>query len=194
MLRVLFERNISAQPDRRFLEGRVIPFLGDAGMQVALFVGCRSYTRHYPRMFQEQGITLYTCDIDPDAARFGSPGRHQTLDALDLTRRHFPEHLDAIVFSGVLGFGMNTVAQAEAAAPVFADLLAPGGLLILGWNSDRAADMVANPVWQARFKRTAHAGMAQRVTFETSTHVFDVLERKSSHALKARLPTTVTSN
>ncbi len=178
ILWLLYERNIELRPDRRHLERTIVPSLAAIGVKNALFVGCRAYTRHYPRLFAESGITLFTCDIDPASERFGSPGRHRTIDVCELSPDVFPVRFDAIVFSGVIGFGVDTVAQIEKAAAALASLLMPGDVLVQGSNTDRGIDPLTSPVWQALFKRTAKAGMSERVSFPGSTHFFDVIERR----------------
>ncbi len=161
------------------MERVLIPFLASVGARNVLFVGCRAYTSHYPGLFEEQGMVLFTCDIDPASERFGSPGRHRTIDACELSPDAFTVSFDAIVFSGIIGFGIDTVAQVEKAAVALASLLRPGSILVLGSNTDRGIDPLTNPVWRSLFVRTCRAGMAQRVSFDGSTHIFDGLERRT---------------
>ncbi len=177
---LIFDKNISESPDRKYFELSIIPFLAQIGVKNVLFVGCRAYTQHYPRLFEEQGITLFTCDIDPFSERYGSPGRHRTIDVCAISPQVFPVAFDAAVFSGVIGFGVDTVPQIERAALALASLLAPGSVLVQGWNSDRSCDPLANPVWQSRFTRTCKTGMTQRISFKDATHVFDILERREA--------------
>lgn len=40
------ERMIAKRPDRRYLEGTILPTLAAAGLGPVLFVGCRRYTAH----------------------------------------------------------------------------------------------------------------------------------------------------
>ncbi len=160
------------------MEQSIIASLAAAGARNVLFVGCRAYTSHYPGLFEEQGMVLFTCDIDPASERFGSPGRHRRIDVCELSPETFPVRFDAVVFSGVIGHGIDTTAQLETAAAALASLLAPGSILVLGWNTDRGIEPLDNPVWRGLFVRTCRADMAQRVSFDGSTHIFDVLERR----------------
>jgi len=177
---LIFDKNISESPDGKYFEFSIIPFLAQIGAKNVLFVGCRAYTQHYPRLFEEQGITLFTCDIDPFSERYGSPGRHRTIDVCVISPQVFPVAFDAVVLSGVIGFGVDTVPQIESAALALASLLAPGSILVQGWNSDRSSDPLANPVWQSLFTRTCKGGMTQRTSFKDATHVFDILERREA--------------
>ena len=178
ILWLMYERNIALQPDRQYLERNIVPFLAAIGAKNVLFIGCRAYTSHYPRLFEKRGMTLFTCDIDPVSERFGSPGRHRTLDVRELSPNTFAVRFDAIVFSGVIGFGIDTVSQVESAGVALASLLRPGDVLVQGSNTGRGIDPLSNPVWQALFERTQKAGMSERVSFRDSTHFFDALERR----------------
>ncbi len=77
--------------------------------------------------------TLTTLDLDPHVRAFGA-ARHIT-GHLERIGAHFePGTLDAIVASGVIGWGLNEPAAIELALGACVDALRPGGLLILGWN------------------------------------------------------------
>ncbi|HRJ70438.1 MAG TPA: hypothetical protein PK812_12625 [Beijerinckiaceae bacterium] len=170
------DRAILAQPDRRHLEQEIVPYLGRTGARDVLFVGTRSYTTHYPALFEQAGMTLWTTDIDPFAARYGVAGRHVTIDATHLTPETFGRRFDAVVFSGVIGFGLDSDVQISRAASALSQLITNDGVLVLGWNSDRSADPLDNPVWRRLFRRSTRAGAVGRTSFRTCTHVFDVLE------------------
>lgn len=171
-----YDRAILALPDRRFIESDIVPFLGRRGMRDVLFIGTRSYTRHYPALFARAGVTLWTMDVDPFAERYGAVGRHRTLDVAQLSPDSFDCVFDAVIFSGVIGFGVDSDVQVSRAASALGGLVGPGGTLILGWNTDRSADPLDNSVWRARFRRHYDPAFPGRVTFEGSTHVFDLLE------------------
>lgn len=169
-----YDRRILALPDRRFVEDHLAPWIGSRGGNV-LFVGCRSYTRHYPDLFARHGARLWTTDIDPAAARFGAPGRHVTADATRLDQNSFGFRFDTVVFSGVIGFGVDSDAQVGQAAEAMARLLAPGAPLVLGWNTDRSDDPLMHSAWHRLFHRMEATPFTERVDFEGATHVFDVL-------------------
>ena len=118
--------------DRRFLEGVIFPYLAAApDIDRILFVGCAWYTAHYPSIFAHKALT--TLDLDPHVRAFGA-ARHIT-GHLERIGAHFePGTLDAIVASGVIGWGLNEPAAIELALGACVDALRPGGLLILGWN------------------------------------------------------------
>lgn len=162
-------------PDRRFMEQRIVPALAADGAKRVLFVGCRSYTEHYPAVFARHGMELWTCDIDPEAARFGAAGRHRTIDVCKVSAAHFPVRFDAIVFSGVVGFGVDEPAAVHAALRALSGLLRSKGRLVLGWNSDRSADPLGDQRITELFTPRPLAGVPVRARFETVTHVYDFL-------------------
>lgn len=178
----LKSRELLRLPDRVFFESRVLPFLAARGARQVLYLGCRMYTAHYPERFEQAGMMMWTADIDPEAARFGAPGRHLVRDATALSRADFPVSFDAAVFSGVIGYGLNDPAAIGRALGAMADLLAPGGVLVLGWNTDRSIDPAGTPTMLRYFTRLADPALPARTAFDGVTHVFDVFERNATPA------------
>ena len=125
--------------DRRHLDRELIPVIGRRGGKV-LFIGCRKYTKHYPRLLAARGLECWTIDIDPIAARWGAPERHVIGDILD-EPSHWPaSSFDTIILNGVFGFGLNSERDQDAALRACRLLLANDGWLVLGWNTDRSVD------------------------------------------------------
>lgn len=117
--------------DRHLLEGQILPeFARDAAVTRVLFCGCARYTRDYGALFD--GAEYWTLDPDPRRRRFGA--RLHLVDRLECLERHVPGHFDLIVCNGVLGWGLSTLPQAEAAFSACHAALARGGYLLLGWN------------------------------------------------------------
>jgi SAM-dependent methyltransferase len=158
--------------DRAYLDRQLIPAVGCRGGK-ALFIGCRRYTKHYPALLAAHGVECWTIDNDPTVARWGAPGRHvigDIQDALD----HWPaSSFDSIILNGVFGFGLNDVRNQDAALRVCGLLLAKGGCLILGWNTDRSVDPSDLSALRNYFKPSSFPGLAERQTFIKSTHVYD---------------------
>ncbi len=116
--------------DRRVLEKVVLPYLGEACSRV-LFVGCDWYTSHYEKLFA--GKEYWTLEKEPRRRKYGA-ARHVT-DVLANLAAHFPPgHFDAIVVNGVLGWGLDGRAEAEASLEACRLALREGGVLVLGWN------------------------------------------------------------
>ena len=158
----------------------IIPYVCDRGAKRVLFVGCRDYTAGYPGLFSARGVEVWTIDIDPAAAKWGAPGRHVTGDASTLdTIPGLPE-FDAIVFSGILGFGIDDVPTAARSFLGFARSLAAGSLLVVGWNTDRSADPRLLAECDRLFDDVPDPAMAARRVFDGSTHTYDFLVRNDA--------------
>ena len=118
--------------DRTILQCRIIPHyqLSDAHTSI-LFVGSDWYTEGYNRMFEHKNYT--TIDADPARARYGA--RQHIVDSVTHLDRHVaPGSLDAIFFNGIIGWGLDTIADADAAFAACHRGLRPGGDLMIGWN------------------------------------------------------------
>ena len=124
--------------DRKILEQVVFAeLLRDSSMQRILFVGCAWYTLHYPRIFQDREFT--TMELCPTESRYGA-SRH-ICDTCENIADHFGEgSLDAVVFNGVYGFGLNTMDALQRTHAGIHRALRPQGVLVYGWNDtpDRA--------------------------------------------------------
>ena len=122
-----------AVPDRRLLERTILPYFAKRqDMHTILFVGTAWYTKDYPAMFA--GKTFWTIDPDPEQAPYGSPGHH-LIERLENIGHHFaPATFDAILATGIFGWGLNTRQQADEAFNVCFEALKPGGLFMHGWD------------------------------------------------------------
>lgn len=167
---------IARSPDRLVLVDRYIPALAKAGGRI-LWVGCQAYTANYPALLEAGGGEVWTLEFDPAAAIWGREGRHRTGD-LKLADQVFSDlTFDAILCNGVLGFGVDSPPDQQTALAAMAKILRPGGLLLLGWNTDKIADPVAAGFTADGFKPAGLGDLPSRMTFPTVTHVFDLLER-----------------
>lgn len=167
--------DIRALPDRRLLIETYIPALAQGGGRI-LWVGCRAYTRDdYPALGR-QGAEVWTTDIDPKAARWGQAGRHRTGDVCAIDQVFADQAFDVVVCNGVLGFGADSLEMQDQALAAMAHILRPGGLLLLGWNTDKIDDPLTVPS-AAAYAPTPFAGQPPRVRFDAVTHVYDTLRR-----------------
>ncbi len=155
-----------------------IPALAAEGGRI-LWVGCRAYTADDYAVLEAAGAEVWTTDIDPDAERWGLPGRYRTGDICEIDRVFPDMTFDAIVCNGVLGFGVDAPDQQRRAFEAMANVLEVGGRLLLGWNVGRIDDPVAASLAQPWFSPTPFAGQASRVTFTETTHVYDALVRRA---------------
>jgi SAM-dependent methyltransferase len=96
-----------------------------------VFVGCARYTQSYSGLFGN--AEYWTIDPAARSARWGAT--LHVVDRLQCLGRHFaPDSLDLVVCNGVLGWGLDRRADAEAAFDACRRALRPGGWLVLGWN------------------------------------------------------------
>jgi SAM-dependent methyltransferase len=118
--------------DRRLLEREILPWFGErAEYGRVLFVGCDWYTRHYDSFFA--GREYWTIEKDPARRRYGGE-RHVTDSVVNLAAHFAEASFELILMNGVLGWGLDDPAEAEAGLEACASRLAPGGVLLLGWN------------------------------------------------------------
>ena len=171
----LIELRVARSPDRRFLRQTILPYLGRAGARLVL-VGCRRYTARDHAIAAHTGATVWTLDIDPAVAIWGAPGRHVIAPVQALPRIFARESLDAILLSGIFGFGVDTIEEQSATLNACAEVLRPGGRLVLGWNTDRAPDPDA--LLPPSLAPCGFVGLPPRVPIAGCTHVFDFLQRQ----------------
>lgn len=163
-------------PDRQALAEIYLPALAKRGGRI-LWVGCRRYTSPDYPVLERGGGEVWTTDIDPRAARWGRSGRHQTGDICEADQIFDDLRFDTIVCNGVLGFGVDQPYDQERALAAMAAILKPGGLLLLGWNTDRIADPRNLPTFDHFYEPASLSGAETRMRFDTVTHVYDVLTR-----------------
>lgn len=166
-------RYVYGLPDRRYWAETIMPNLLNAGFERILFVGCEVYNAPVPEQFEAHGIECWTTDIIPENAVWGHPERHIVCDIADITG-HFPEsHFDAVLFNGVMGYGVTGAHMTTIAPALHAVLRAPGFLLI-GWNKGLVEDPLTLPAVTSRFAHQQALGLPARKEFPDTTHVYDL--------------------
>ena len=118
--------------DRRALEQVILPeYARRTDIARILFVGCAAYTQRYGELFGDR--EYWTIDPVERRRRYGS--RHHIVDQLQNLGRHArPDYFDLIICNGVLGWGLDSPADANTAMAACMTHLRAGGDLILGWN------------------------------------------------------------
>jgi SAM-dependent methyltransferase len=173
---------VSRCPDRAILIDQILPALSMAGV-TTLWVGCRRYTRRYPAMIESKGAICHTLEIDPMARRWGHPNRHMVGDLQKVAGLYSPGYFDVALVNGVFGWGIDTVAGQNEAIEGLAHVLKPGGMLMLGWNTDRSSDPTKLPAVERFFIPSQCPGFDQRIRVPQVTHVYDFLLRRGSQNL-----------
>ena len=118
--------------DRKLLEQVIFPeMLRTSEYERILFVGCAWYTLHYPKIFQNRDFI--TMEISPDEAEYGA-GTH-IIDSCENIANHFqPNTLDAVLFNGVYGCGLNELNAINKTLAAIHQSLRADGLFVFGWN------------------------------------------------------------
>jgi SAM-dependent methyltransferase len=169
-------RFLSRHPDRALLVGRILPELSKPGITM-LWVGCRPYTRPYLKIIEGGGAMCWTLEIDPAARCWGHPQRHIAGDLQRVGTLYQSGQFDMALVNGIFGYGLDTLQGQDEAVEGLARILKPGGILMLGWNTDRSSDPMQLPAVRQFFIRSQRPGFEQRITFPTVTHVYDFLAR-----------------
>jgi hypothetical protein len=173
------DMRISRSPDRHVLQKSIFPGIADvlASKQSAtiLWIGCARYTKHYYEALERRGAKCWTMDIDPDVYRWGRRGRHVTGDLCSVARLLPAQYFDVIFCNGIFGFGIDTLDAQSSAAAAMASVMKPDGWLVLGWNTGKVADPIAQGTVSPWFEPAVLADFGTRKFVGGCTHVFDLL-------------------
>jgi SAM-dependent methyltransferase len=172
-------RRTKASPDRAILLRSVLPGFAALRGRI-LWVGCRRYTADYPTLLAANGAEIWTMDIDETTARWGAPGRHLIFNLASVDDLLAPHSFDALLCNGVFGFGLDEPAAQRRALRAMAHILKPGGWLLLGWNTDRCMDPLAEPLLQEYFVPQSFGELDSRCRVAGTTHVYDFLRRRDT--------------
>jgi SAM-dependent methyltransferase len=129
----LWTRGLYLPPDRRFLERIFIPQLAaDPTIKRVLFVGVAGYCDYRDRFPNAEFTT-----IDPQVTPEGRT--HHIQDRLINLGQYYPmEYFDLIILNGVLGWGLNEMAEINGSLKVCHERLRIGGKLLIGLNETGA--------------------------------------------------------
>jgi SAM-dependent methyltransferase len=169
--------------DRRLLEQELLPaYARRPDVRRALFCGCAPYTRHYASIF----ATAEYWTLDPNPARRRDGASHHIVDSLQRLQCHDHGGLfDLIVCNGVLGWGLDTRADAEAAITACDRALRAGGHLLLGWNDVYPRNRVQPEAIRSlqRFVHAPFSGWDARLRVPgPGRHVFDFYRKPRNRA------------
>ena len=177
-------RNQRLHASRVFLEREILPWLAARQSRV-LFVGTAPYTCQFERLFRRSRDQYTTIDPDPGTAVWGA--RRHIVGPIQEIARHRPEgYFDCIVFNGVFGFGIDDVDNQRSVARVLHDALAPGGLLLVGWNTNLMSDPEELGLFTPYFVPAEGLPWPQRTRFSLpETHVYDFYIRRPGARIRA---------
>ena len=138
-------------PDRAALRAIWDALVPDTPGRRVLFVGVRPYTRGLTR--SRRRAMVVTIDRDPSMRYFGAK-RHHVAAVEDLAALG-EAPFDLVIANGVLGWGVDTLPDAEGAITAMAGALRPGGLLVLGVNEERHSTPPLHDITALRALRPA---------------------------------------
>ena len=143
------------------------------------------------KQFKSKSSTLTTMDIDPSVHHMFQ--NHLTQNALDLDQAIVHQHqnyFDVVIVNGVIGWGVNTLQDAQKLMRVVESISKPGATIIVGRNVPRLccslevyATSNFSPTtfgqqilpWRRTFSQDLNTG---------GGHVYDVLQSRNHHVLK----------
>lgn len=179
-----FCQKIWSEVDRKYMQEVILPSIGAANLSKVLFIGCGPYTKHYNQYFNPERTEYWTTDIDEGCSQWGEKGRHIVANAQKINE-YFPEHeFDAVIFSGVLGYGINDDRSINETLEAMHSILKPGGIFVLGWQLYRNTDPRELKNMQRLFDDDTGLGLPKRVSFEDAPyheghwHTYDFLRAK----------------
>ena len=171
--------HLRSHPSRRFLEGEILPWLARHYARV-LFVGTAPYTHQFERLFRRSPGQYTTIDPVRGTEIWGARN-HIVAPVQDVGLHRSKGYFDCIVFNGIFGFGIDDLGSQRAAIRVLHDALAPGGLLLVGWNTNLLPDLEALGLFEPYFiDRVEGLPWPHRTRFDLpETHVYDFYTRRA---------------
>ena len=184
ILRAAWRRGLYKPADRRVLEQDIlVPLARDPAIRRVLFVGVQWYTVHYPAFFA--GKTFATIDPDPTVARCG--GTPHVVGRIQELEEHYPGLVfDAIVMTGVIAYGLNTLQDVDGALRACAQALRPGGWLVLGVDElrpthvDPAKSEISRQFETLPFGGYSSARVDVAIPFKERRHTFFFWRKKGA--------------
>jgi SAM-dependent methyltransferase len=164
--------------DRIILEEIIFPnLLAYHDPKKILDIGREEYESFYNDFFI--GRELWTIDIDPKRRRFGS--KNHIIDNASNLKNHFQDgYFGAIIFNGVFGWGLNDPAEIEKSIQAMYDIMAPGGILVFGWNDNK--DLTPVPLEDIaalkKFTPYKFPQLGQRYLSSTGDHTYAFFIKK----------------
>jgi SAM-dependent methyltransferase len=167
--------------DRLVLEQQILPaYAREPGITRVLFSGCAVYTQQYEAQFA--AAEYWTIDRSRRQRRYGA--RRHIVDTLQHLALHVPRgYFDLVVCNGILGWGVDTQEEADAAFAACYAALREGGYLLLGWNDVFPRNRVSPDELRslAQFERVPFGPFAARLRVASShRHVFDFYRKLST--------------
>ncbi len=167
--------NLLKGPTRLYMEQEILPWVRRHCTSV-LFVGTAPYTYHYEVGFRRGQYT--TIDVHPSTAAWGARD-HIVAPIQEIDRHRAKGYFDCVIMNGVFGFGVDRVEDMRAALRAVHEVLRPGGLFVLGWNTDKHEDPEALGLIAPYFEAANQPPFPNRLPYGLpETLVYDFYRRR----------------
>ena len=179
---VIFNLRVHGLADRRYLTDTMLPQMALKRPSNVMLAGTRRYNARYPKYFEPQTTSVWTLDLDPQAARWGNGKFHRTCDIRELASVFCDVKFDVVHINGLLGFGVDEKPVIKQMVDAVHSVLISGGYMMLGWDADVTEDPVKNPDITAKFQHEPYASLPARdsvVRVSGHAHVFHWFRRLS---------------
>jgi len=171
--------HIRLRDSRVFLDDQLLPWIAKHYSRV-LFVGTAPYSYQAENLFRRGSEHYTTIDSEPTAATWGA-ANHIMAPIQEIGRHRPGAHFDCIVFNGVFGFGIDDLESQRATVKVLHEALAPGGLLLVGWNTNLTPDLEGLGLFEPYFVHADGLPWPHRTCFALpETHVYDFYKKRLS--------------
>jgi hypothetical protein len=118
------------------------------------------------------GGEWYTIDSRPSARVWGA--RKHVIAPIQEAHTHFKEQgFDAVILNGVFGFGVNSKDEQNDTVHAVEKILHPGGLLLIGWNTDLTESPLLLSSLRAGFAAAGMLPFPGHAEFMGETHVYN---------------------
>ena len=171
--------HIRLRASRIFLDSKLLPWIAQHYSRV-LFVGTAPYSYQAENLFLRGREHYTTIDPEVTAATWGA-ANHIMAPIQEIGRHRPGGHFDCIVFNGVFGFGVDDLESQRATVKVMHEALAPGGLLLVGWNTNLTPDLEVLGLFEPYFVHADGLPWPHRTCFPLpETHVYDFYKKRLS--------------
>jgi hypothetical protein len=171
--------HLRSHPSRIFLEREILPWIA-AHYSRVLFVGTAPYTHQFERIFRRSRDQYTTIDPVRGTEIWGA--RHHIVAPLQEIGLHRTKgHFDCVVLNGIFGFGIDDIESQREAIKILHDTIAPGGLLLVGWNTNLMLDLEDLGLFEPYFSDTVEGlPWPHRTRFPLpETHTYDFYTRRA---------------
>lgn len=119
-------------PGRRYLETVLMPVTCPPDGTTVILAGLHPFTTHYSYFYAAHRVVAL--DPDPHMSAYRGRATFSPLPLRELAQMVAPETAALVHCNGVYGWGLNDQRELEASLLAVYQALAPGGLLLFGYN------------------------------------------------------------